>query len=247
MELRDFTSPDIIESEAIRIGILPFFNNRVEGFSIAEHTPENLWFNDNVDGPWEWKGPIIANMRCAYGKFFEQKAGYISLELLPHLINIRRSLYPLDKMTNVERCVYDTLVSHESMRSDHLKDKTGLWPKTRAKKADDNIIDIIAAKGAKGNNKSKESKVESFDTAIMKLQMSTWIVTGDFEYLYTKEGKRYGWGKAVYVSPEAMYGESITNTDGISPEESMEIICNHIKENTGIEKSVVMKMMTWKI
>jgi len=240
MNLSDMISPEVIERETLRLGILPFFNNRVEGFSIAEHTPEDLWFNDNVDGPWEWKGPVLARLSCAYGKFFEQKAGYISLNLLPHLINVRRHIYPFDRLTDVERRIYDTLVENESLRSDFLKDKTGLWPKKALSRKSGSPLDSFL-------HSKEKNKTESFDTAIMRLQMSTWIITGDFEYLYTKQGKRYGWGKAIYVTPEAMYGDDITNYRGFSPKESLDFICNSISKNTNIDYSVINKMMAWKI
>lgn len=41
------------------LGFLPLLKNRVPGFSVEEHTPLDLWFADGVDGPWEWKGPVI--------------------------------------------------------------------------------------------------------------------------------------------------------------------------------------------
>ena len=67
------------------IGFLPFFPNRITGFSVAECTPSGLWFVDGVDGPWEWKGPVIRSLHCAYGKFFQGKAGYVSKEWFPLL------------------------------------------------------------------------------------------------------------------------------------------------------------------
>ena len=33
------------------------------------------WFT-GVPEPWEWKGPVITDTGCAYGKFFEKKAAY---------------------------------------------------------------------------------------------------------------------------------------------------------------------------
>lgn len=43
-----------------KYGILPFFVNKIDGFSIEEHTIDDLWWN-GADGwkVWEWKGPII--------------------------------------------------------------------------------------------------------------------------------------------------------------------------------------------
>ena len=52
------------------------------------------------EGAWEWKGPVIREGHCAYGKIFNRKAGYVSLEWLPDLMNYRRSLrYAKDEDT----------------------------------------------------------------------------------------------------------------------------------------------------
>ncbi len=108
-------------------GFLPFFKNGIEGFSIEELTPPELLFGDDFEnGPWQWKGPIIANWESAYGKFFQKKAGYVSLEWLPDFINWRRSLYPLKKETADARHIHEVLVANESMLSKQLKVASGL-------------------------------------------------------------------------------------------------------------------------
>ncbi len=204
----EITSAQKIESLTEQIGILPFFKNSIEGFSIEEHTPEDFWFNDEVDGPWEWKGPIISNFRCVYGKFFNKKAGYISLSHFAKLAVHRRQMYQLAHFTALEQKIYDTIRQHEAIRSDALKELLGFGPKKRCTKSAnpiDNLIDISP------KNKKKKSD-ESVDTALVRLQMGTWIVCADFEYLYTKEGKRYGWGKAVYTTPEILYGEDLLSS-----------------------------------
>lgn len=48
-------------------GFLPFFKNSIPGFSIEEHIEPQIWFTDE-EGPWEWKGPVIRELGCAYGK-----------------------------------------------------------------------------------------------------------------------------------------------------------------------------------
>ena len=40
-------------------GFLPFFKGAVEGFSVEECCPRELWFSDTAEGPWEWKGPAV--------------------------------------------------------------------------------------------------------------------------------------------------------------------------------------------
>ena len=66
-------------------GFLPFFENSIEGFSIEEHIAPECWWNSSNGAwsAWEWKGPVIKETGCAYGKFFEKKACYISPEWFP--------------------------------------------------------------------------------------------------------------------------------------------------------------------
>lgn len=76
----DLFSMSVRDAEELAVfveycGFLPLFRNEIPGFSVEEHTPPNLWFADDVDGPWEWKGPVIRNTGCAYGKLFRGKQG----------------------------------------------------------------------------------------------------------------------------------------------------------------------------
>ena len=73
MELPELHSAEDLAALVEEIGFLPFFKNGIEGFSVQEHTPPELWFSD-LEGPWEWKGPVIQTARCAYGKFYKGKA-----------------------------------------------------------------------------------------------------------------------------------------------------------------------------
>ena len=49
-------SSDDLIAAVEQYGFLPFFRNEIHGFSIEELCPPELWFADDVDGPWEWKG-----------------------------------------------------------------------------------------------------------------------------------------------------------------------------------------------
>ena len=77
-------SSDDLEAKVIEIGFLPFFHNSVKGFSIQEMVDPRLWFSDE-EGPWEWKGPVIRNMNCAYGKCSMAKPGMSVLNGYPTL------------------------------------------------------------------------------------------------------------------------------------------------------------------
>lgn len=78
---------EALESAVDEYGFLPIFINFVPGFSIEEHVSQDAWFSDE-EGVWEWKGPVIREMGCAYGKFFENKAAFVSREWFPDFANI---------------------------------------------------------------------------------------------------------------------------------------------------------------
>ena len=58
-------------------GFLPLFANEIDGFSVEEHVADAAWFSGE-EGVWEWKGPVIRETKCAYGKFLYKKAAFIS-------------------------------------------------------------------------------------------------------------------------------------------------------------------------
>lgn len=204
---------------------MPFFKNSIEGFSIQEITPPELLFGDDFEkGPWQWKGPIIANWESAYGKFFAKKAGYVSLEWLPDFMNWHRSLLPLDGFDADARRIHDVLVEHESLLSKRLKVESGFTLSRRKKlfNPDDPTEPII--------NKHNGT---TFDAIIAQLQMGTHVCIADFEYQVSRTGETYGWGVARYCTPEAMYPDLFPIKDrveGRTPEESRERIIEHVAQ-----------------
>ncbi|MCQ2259021.1 MAG: hypothetical protein MJZ41_13680 [Bacteroidaceae bacterium] len=205
-------------------GVVPFFKNGIKGFSIEEMTPPQLLFGDEMEnGPWQWKGLIIGNWESAYGKFFQKKAGYVSLEWLPDFINWRRSLYPLADETLDARHIHEVLVENESMLSKQLKVASGftLSRKRSMSNPDNPLMPIVNKKNGM-----------AFDALIAKLQMGTHVCIADFEYLVSRKGETYGWGVARYCTPEAMYPELFPVADkveGRSPEESRQRIVEHLQ------------------
>lgn len=77
-------------------GFLPLLKNKIPGFSVEEQTMPELWFAEGADGPWEWKGPVIRETGCGYGKVFRGKAGFVSREWYPDFANYRRNGYDFD-------------------------------------------------------------------------------------------------------------------------------------------------------
>ncbi len=189
------------------IGFLPFFANEIEGFSIEEHCPRELWFSDEAEGPWEWKGPIVRSKECVYGKFFRGKAGFVSLDMFPELANYRRSGYDFDAR-------YDD----------------GL-----AAKKDKDVYNFIAKSGAviskslKAELDYRKGGNKGFETVITRLQMQTYVNIADFVYMRDKNGKQYGWGVAEYSTPEEMFGyETVTAAYKKDPSDSRELLLERL-------------------
>ena len=217
------------EAKVIEIGFLPFFRNSVKGFSIQEMVDPGLWFSEE-EGPWEWKGPVIRNMNCAYGKLFNGKAGYVSLEWLPDFANYRRALRPSasvgsDVASGVsEKMILDAIRAHESLLSKELKDLCGLTVKRHRKSFD--LIDVIEPAAVGKTNRRRGG----LEPALTRLQMSTRIVIADFEYSISRSGESYGWGIARYTTPEALYGDDFLSVcEGRTPEESYNRIMTHLR------------------
>ena len=57
------TSPERLAELVEAAGFLPLLLSGIPGFSVEEHTPPRLWFTDGLPGPWEWKGPVIRQVR----------------------------------------------------------------------------------------------------------------------------------------------------------------------------------------
>jgi len=195
--------------EAVRIfGFVPLFKNSVPGFSVAEHVSPDVWFPENGEGVWEWKGPVIRRTGCAYGKFFEHKAVFISPEWFPDFANFRRDGYDFDS-----RC------------------EEGLAPyadKLLFELADANApIDSRKLKRLGGYGKSGRG---GFDAAMNRLQAQCYLIISDFIYMLDRYGRPYGWGVAEYSTPEKHMGqEFMERVYRTRPEESSEKITDHLR------------------
>lgn len=187
-------------------GFLPLLKNRIPGFSVEEHTPTDLWFVDGVDGPWEWKGPVIREIGCAYGKFFQGKAGFISAEWYPDFANYRRDGYDFDARYDdglakyQDKQVYDILAEYPSLLSREWRKLTGY------------------------------KKRGEFDAIVNRLQMQGYVTTVDFEYPRDSRGNPYGWGLARYATPELHFGSAFTGrVYSREPLESKKRIWEHLR------------------
>lgn len=209
MQLPQIHTPADLISLVERFGFLPFFKHPIEGFSIEECCPSELWFSPEQDGPWEWKGPVIKSGTCIYGKFFNGKAGFISQEWIPDFVNYRRDGYDFDARFD------DELASYKDKELFDMVAEREIILSTDLKKA---------LNYRKGGNKG-------FDTVITRLQMQTYVCVADFIYRQDKFGKQYGWGVAQYTTPETMFGyDFVTSAYRDDSSASKRRIVEHLKK-----------------
>ena len=60
-------SSDDLIAAVEKYGFLPFFRNEIPSFSVEELCTPELWFADDADGPWEWKGPAESYPKIVSG------------------------------------------------------------------------------------------------------------------------------------------------------------------------------------
>ncbi len=207
MRFYELRSAEDIVRLTQEVGFLPFFANEIGGFSVEENCPTELWFADNVDGPWEWKGPAIKSGKCLYGKFFKGKAGYVSTEWFPDFANYRRDGYDFDSRCDEglaprkDQYLYETVAASGELLSKDLK---------------------TLCNYRKGGN-------TGFETIITRLQMQTYLCIADFVYQQDKYEKPYGWGVAKYSTPENLFGyPMVSSAYKRSPEGSLGKILDHL-------------------
>ena len=201
--------------DAVReFGIVPYFRTSIPGFSLEEHCHPAVLFSDTGDDTWEWKGPVIRESGCAYGKFFEKKAAYVSRELFPDLANYRRDGYDFDARYDdglarfQDKQLYDLIDANGPILSKELRRTggyaySGRWQKTEGKKG--------------------------FDSSITRLQEQCYVLISDFVYTLDKNGNRRGWGVAEYSTPEKHLGGSFAAAVyAREPKESYERLFEHL-------------------
>ena len=196
----------------VQAGLMPFSNSAVPGFSVCECTAPGLWFVEDTDGPWEWKGPVIEATGCAYGKLLGGKAAFVAREWYADLANYRRNgddfeiRFDEGRASVNEKRIMDVLMRCPSMDARTLKREAGF------------------------------AKSSAFDSAIAKLQAQCFVTVVDFDYDYDRFGQRQGWAVTRYATPENHFGEEcIERMYERDPDESYGRLVAHLTEILGNE------------
>lgn len=190
------------------VGFIPLFSCSIPGFSVEELTPRAPWWTGSAEkDPWEWREQIASAKQITYGKFFEQKAAFVSREWFPVLAVFRRggydfqARYDAGHASKKEKDILDLLAGHGSLASHHLK--------------------RLAGYGGRGGEKG-------FDGMMARLQMQTYVTVTGFERKKDKFGQDYGWPASVYSVAESLFGEDDIDSCDLEPAEAKEKLVAHI-------------------
>ena len=189
-----------------RMGFLPLLYSGIPGFSADEMVDPSCRYRLLPDGGWEWplwkwKGNIVTEGRCVYGKFFAGKAGFITLDWWPDFCNYRRSRHPQPEEGSAEDTILLILRTNRSMITRELRAACGFTgPKMRSR----------------------------FDAYVTRLQSACRVVTEDFVYPHDKHGRPYGWGWSLLTMPEQLYGKQFCQCER-TPEESLDRILHQMQ------------------
>lgn len=188
------------------IGFLPLLKMGCN-WSAEEVVSDDCAYIQLPDGCWEWllwkwKGEIIQESGCAYGKFFDRKAGFISKRWWPDFCNWRRNRYFKPEEGSIEHLILQTVKEHGSIITRDLRKACG-----------------FTDAGMRGK----------FDTYITRLEMGGYLVTENFVYPRTRGGEEYGWGRALLTCAETFMGREACQPH-CSPEESYERMVAHFQK-----------------
>ena len=205
MPSKEILTIDQLIEHISQTGLLPLLNIGIDGWSADDAVDEECRYHSDPEEGWEWKlwewkGPILLETGCAYGKFFEKKAGFITREWWPDFSNYRRSRFPYPASGSIEEAILETLKESGSLITRDLRQALGFT-------------------GTKMRGK--------FDGYLTKLEMAGYIVTEDFVYPKDRHGKTYGWGWSLLTTPERLFGKEALKTHR-SPQASYDRLFDHL-------------------
>ena len=201
-------SPESMTGTILSMGMVPFFENPIAGWSIEEMTPSQYWFDapdgEIVNTPWDWKIYCVQSGEIAYGKFlWGGKAAFATVEWYRELRNWRLSL---DK---------------------YQPDAAG-----------QKILDYIEEHGSIGIKEVRALlgiKKGQADALMTRLQMGCRVVTGDIIRVYRGADLHYnGWQQSSFCKPEDLFGAPIVfpGFKGASVPESAGLEVSHSPEES---------------
>lgn len=204
-----------------RVGMLPLLPLGISGWSADEVVSSECRYVCLPDGGWEWplwkwKGPIIQESGCAYGKFLRGKAAFVSREWWPDFCNYRRSILPKPEEGSIEDSILTILKENGSAITRNLRSQCGF---------------------------TGEKMRSRFDAYLSRLEMGCYILTEDFVYPVDRHGREYGWGWSLLTTPEELFGNESVVCER-TPNESLHLLtCQMRRILPQLSESEVLRLL----
>ena len=234
-------SPEELLALIEEVGFMPLFSNGIPGFSVENRTcPDYWWTGDPKRDPWEWRVILSRTGKVAYGKFFGNKAGFISKNWFPYFANYRRNGYDFDALYEEGKAGY-----REKLIMDLFMPE-GIEPKM-VKKSDivkNGCFDKLFTFEMKEKAGFGKGKEKNFDGVLAKLQMQSYLISSDFKPRLNKQGESFGWAVAEMTMPEYLWGyKFVTGRYGETADESWAKMAEHIIKLFDTDEKSVKKII----
>jgi hypothetical protein len=191
------------------IGFMPFANNCIDFISLDGLTTPEQWHTDLPSDPWPWRVQIEIDHKAAYGKLFDKKPGFISLEWYPLFLSARRKsqnfkeVYEQGLLSNYAKQIYELFQYHDVLATHEIKSLCGFKKETNSK----------------------------YVAAMAELQMGMFITTNGMIRKTNANNEPYGWPSTAHSTVEKWAGDELIEKAWlINPLDAMDEILLRISE-----------------
>jgi hypothetical protein len=191
------------------VGFMPLSNNCINFINLSDLTPPEQWHTDLPSDPWQWRIKAEEEHKAAYGKLFDKKPGFISLEWYPVFLSARRKgetfdeIYSGGLISRYAKQIYELFEEHETLATHEIKSLCGF-------------------------TKELNSKYES---AMSELQMGMFITINGEKRKMNSDGEEYGWPSTAYSTVEKWAGEELMDEAwSIKPGDASDMILERIMD-----------------
>jgi hypothetical protein len=202
-----------------RVGFMPLFANRIPGFSVENMTDASCWWTgDEETDPWEWRILLTRTGKVAYGKFFGNKAGFVSKKWFPYFANYRRDGYDFDSRYEDGKAEFRERAVMKLFEPEGVD----MWAVKKSQLRKFGCVESLYTFEIKERAGFGKDGFKNFEGTLAKLQMQSYLVAKDFRPRLNKKGESFGWAVASMTPPEYLWGyKFVTGRYNETPAESL--------------------------
>ena len=202
-----------------RVGFMPLFANRIPGFSVENMTDASCWWTgDEETDPWEWRILLTRTGKVAYGKFFGNKAGFVSKKWFPYFANYRRDGYDFDSRYEDGKAEFRERAVMKLFEPEGID----MWAVKKSQLGKLGCSESLYTFEIKERAGFGKDGFKNFEGTLAKLQMQSYLVAKDFRPRLNKKGESFGWAVASMTPPEYLWGyKFVTGRYNEAPAESL--------------------------